>query len=212
MLIPSYYTHFYIEHNHGHHLNVATPNDASTAKMNQNLYAFWIQSVVGTYIKAWKLQIQLNKNRQQKFINLQNDMLWLTLFQLLFAAIITLKFGLIGLIFSIFSGIIGFLLLETINYIEHYGLLRGKTSTGRYERVTEQHSWNSDHTLGRLVLYELTRHSDHHYKSTKKYQTLSNHTTSPQLAFGYPTSMVIAFFPPLWFNIMNKRVPIKINF
>ncbi len=211
LLIPSYYTHFYIEHNHGHHLNVATPNDASTAKLNQNLYAFWFQSVVGTYSKAWKIQGEINKNNQQKFANIKNDMLWLTIAQIVYMTIIYLQFGLKGILFSLASGIVGFLLLETINYIEHYGLLRQKTASGRYERVTEQHSWNSNNLLGRLILYELTRHSDHHFKSTKKYQTLENHQSSPQLAFGYPTSMVIAFCPPLWFNIMNKRVPAEMK-
>ena len=211
LLIPSYYAHFYIEHNHGHHLNVATPDDASTARLNQNLYGFWFQSVVGTYKKAWQIQFKINRDAGKKFLNFQNDMLWLSLFQLMFPILIYLIFGLQGLMFSIFTGIVGFLLLETINYIEHYGLLRNKNKSGRYERVTEQHSWNSNHTLGRLILYELTRHSDHHAKSTKKYQTLENKQTSPQLAYGYPTSMVIAFFPPLWFTIMNKRVPNQIQ-
>ena len=105
------------------------------------------------------------------------------------------------------QGIIGFLLLETVNYIEHYGLVRFKMPSGRYERVRECHSWNSNHVVGRIVLYELTRHSDHHYKSSKKYQTLDYHDISPQMPYGYPTSMVLSFFPPLWFNIMNKRVP-----
>lgn len=85
--------------------------------------------------------------------------------------------------------------------------MRLKTEYGRYERVSEIHSWNSNHVVGRIVLYELTRHSDHHYKSSKKYQLLECYVKSPELPFGYPTSMVIAFFPPLWFGIMNKRVP-----
>lgn len=211
LLIPSFYAHFYIEHNYGHHLNVATPNDASTAKLNQNLYKFWFQSVVGTYKKAWEIQFKINTEANQKFVSLQNDMLWLTLFQLMLPASIYIIYGIQGLLFSLFAGIVGFLLLETINYIEHYGLLRIKNASGRYERVTEQHSWNSNHTLGRLMLYELTRHSDHHAKSTKKYHTLENKQTSPQLAYGYPTSMVIAFFPQIWFSIMNKRVPEQIQ-
>ncbi len=90
---------------------------------------------------------------------------------------------------------------------EHYGLLRLKKGSGRYERVKEMHSWNSNHIIGRIVLYELTRHSDHHYKSIKKYQLLDCHEDSPQMPFGYPTSMVMALIPPLWFRIMNKRVP-----
>jgi alkane 1-monooxygenase len=98
-------------------------------------------------------------------------------------------------------------MLETVNYIEHYGLLRKKLASGRYERVREVHSWNSNHVIGRIVLYELTRHSDHHYKSSKKYQVLDYYDISPQMPFGYPTSMVLSFLPPLWFKVMNSRIP-----
>ena len=120
---------------------------------------------------------------------------------------IFLVFGNLGFLFVLCAAITGFLLLETVNYIEHYGLLRGKTKSGRYERVKEIHSWNSNHVVGRIILYELTRHSDHHYKTSKKYQVLECHKESPQMPFGYPTSMVLALIPPLWFRIMNKRVP-----
>ncbi|MBT8394792.1 MAG: fatty acid desaturase, partial [Bacteroidia bacterium] len=116
-------------------------------------------------------------------------------------------FGAIGLLFAVLVAIVGFTLLETVNYIEHYGLLRLKTKSGRYERVKEIHSWNSNHIIGRIVLYELTRHSDHHYKASKKYQILDCHQESPQMPYGYPTSMVISLIPPLWFKLMNKRIP-----
>ena len=110
------------------------------------------------------------------------------------------------MLFSLGIAVIG-LLLEIVNYIEHYGLLRLKTKSGRYERVNEIHPWNSNHVVGRIVLYELTRHSDHHYKSSKKYQLLECHAKSLEMPFGYPTSMVISFCPPLWFSIMKKRIP-----
>ncbi|MFC7774864.1 alkane 1-monooxygenase [Flavobacterium sp. GCM10027622] len=207
LLIPSHYTHFFIEHNHGHHLHVSTPEDPSTAKLNQNLYAFWIQTVTGTYTKAWKIQKKLNEVNQINFLNIKNDMFWFTLIQIGYLVTIISIFGTKGFLVALFSGIVGLLLLETINYIEHYGLMRKQTPSGRYERVTEKHSWNSNHILGRIILYELTRHSDHHYKSQKKYQILEYHDVSPQMPYGYPTSMVLSFFPPIWFNIMNKRIP-----
>ena len=103
--------------------------------------------------------------------------------------------------------IIAFLFLECINYIEHYGLRRFKNESGRYERVQSYHSWNSNHSIGRIVLYELTRHSDHHFKSSKKYQLLDCHDDSPQLPYGYPASILLSFVPPLWFSIMNPLVP-----
>ena len=170
LLIPSHYTHFFIEHNHGHHLHVSTPEDPSTAKYNQNLYSFWIQTVTGTYSKAWQIQKMLNKIDNRSFLSIKNDMFWFAIIQAGYLLVIYYFFGFKGLLFAIFSGIVGFLLLETINYIEHYGLKRNQLASGRYERVTEKHSWNSNHVLGRIILYELTRHSDHHFKSQKKYQ------------------------------------------
>ena len=207
LLLPSFYMHFYIEHNFGHHLHAATPEDPATARYNQNVYSFWFTSTIRQYFNAWKIQMKLLKNNNRSFFSTKNDMLWYIIFQALYLVIITVTLGTSVLLFAIFSGIVGFILLETVNYIEHYGLLRQKTKTGRYERVKEIHSWNSNHVIGRIVLYELTRHSDHHYKSSKKYQVLDCHEESPQMPFGYPTSMVLSMIPPLWFKIMNKRIP-----
>ncbi|MEO0528680.1 MAG: alkane 1-monooxygenase [Bacteroidota bacterium] len=207
LLLPSLYMHFYIEHNFGHHANAATNEDPATAKYNQSVYSFWFTSVIRQYIGAWKLQLKMLKGEDHSFISLKNDMFWYTVFQLLYLTIVGFIFGKIGLLFALAAGTVGFLLLETVNYIEHYGLIRKKLPSGRYERVREIHSWNSNHVIGRIVLYELTRHSDHHYKSSKKYQILDYHDISPQMPFGYPTSMVMSFFPPLWFSVMNRRIP-----
>ncbi|MDP5082349.1 MAG: alkane 1-monooxygenase [Winogradskyella sp.] len=207
LLLPSFYMHFYIEHNFGHHLHASTPEDPATARFNQSVYSFWLTSTFRQYVSAWKIQNKLLKSNNFSFLSIKNDMLWYVVFQLVYLVLITLFFGTTALTFAIFAGIVGFVLLETVNYIEHYGLLRLKTKSGRYERVKEMHSWNSNHVIGRIVLYELTRHSDHHYQSSKKYQILDCHDKSPQMPFGYPTSMVLAMIPPLWFGIMNKRVP-----
>lgn len=207
LLLPSFYMHFYIEHNFGHHLHAATPEDPATARYNQTVYSFWLTSTTRQYFNAWAIQKRLLKNKNTSFFSVNNDMLWYTLFQIMYLVIVFTVFGETGVLFSIFSGIGGFILLETVNYIEHYGLLRHKTKSGRYERVKEIHSWNSNHVVGRIVLYELTRHSDHHYKSSKKYQILDCHDESPQMPCGYPTAMVLALIPPLWFYVMNKRIP-----
>ena len=211
LLIPSHYTHFFIEHNHGHHLHVSTPDDPSTARINQSLYAFWIQTVLGTYSKAWKIQRKLNKIENRSFFSLKNDMFWFTLIQLAYLLALYFFFGVFGFVIAFCAGVVGFLLLETINYIEHYGLRRNLLQSGRYERVTEKHSWNSNHILGRIMLYELTRHSDHHYKSQKKYQILEYHDQSPKMPYGYPASMVISLVPPLWFRVMNNRIPLEMK-
>ncbi len=206
LYLPCQYMHFFIEHNYGHHINVATPNDPATAKYKQNLYSFWITSVSKTYVSAWKIQLRLLRVSKLGFFSVKNDMMFYTFFQILFLFLIYYNYGLTITIFSLFMSIVSFLFLETINYIEHYGLMRKIKSNGRYERVKPHHSWNSNHTVGRIVLYELTRHSDHHFISSKKYQVLESIEDSPQLPYGYPTSILISFFPPLWFKIMNPRV------
>jgi len=207
LLLPSHYMHFFIEHNYGHHVDIATVEDPSTAVLNQSVYSFWITSSTRQYLKAWKLQIKLLKRKGSAFISFQNDMLWYAILQIVYLVTVFHYFNVLGFLVAFFAGIVGIIMLETVNYIEHYGLLRKKLPSGRYERVKEIHSWNSNHVIGRIMLYELTRHSDHHFKSSKKYQILDYHDISPQMPYGYPTSMVMAFFPPLWFWVMNKRVP-----
>lgn len=207
LLLPSLYTHFYIEHNFGHHLHAATKEDPATARYNQSIYSFWLTSVSRQYISAWKIQGSLLKADKVMFLSLKNDMFWGGLSQLCYLALVVVLFGFQTGIYAVIIATASFLLLESINYIEHYGLLRSKLASGRYERVQTIHSWNSNHVMGRIMLYELTRHSDHHYRASKKYQILDHHQESPQMPFGYPTSMVLALCPPLWFYIMNKRIP-----
>ena len=211
LLLPSLYMHFFIEHNFGHHLNAATHEDPATAKYNQTVYSFWITSVIRQYLSAWKLQSKLLKQHGTGVFSPKNDMFWYLIIQTVYLVLILFIFGPTGLLFALSAAIVGFLLLETVNYIEHYGLMRKRLPSGRYERVKEVHSWNSNHVVGRIVLYELTRHSDHHYKSSKKYQLLDYHDISPQMPYGYPTSMVMSFLPPLWFKVMNPRIPAEMK-
>jgi alkane 1-monooxygenase len=202
LLLPCLYMHFTIEHNYGHHKNVATKLDPATAKKGQSLYYFWITSVFGQYRNAWQIQMKFLKNKKTSFFSLENDLLLFLIYQGFYLATIYLFLGRGAMLIALLVGVISFLFLETINYIEHYGLKRKKIK-GKYERVQNRHSWNSDHILGRIILYELTRHSDHHFRASKKYQVLESLEDSPRLPFGYPMSMLVAFFPPLWFAIMH---------
>ena len=206
LYLPSQYMHFYIEHNFGHHINVATPEDPATARYKQTLYSFWVTSVIRTYISAWKIQLRLLRVSKKSFLSIKNDMIFYTLFQIIFLLFIYYNFGLYLTILSLVMSVVSFLFFETINYVEHYGLLRKKELSGRYERVKPHHSWNSNHTIGRIVLYELTRHSDHHFKSSKKYQVLESLEDCPHLPYGYPTSILLSLIPPVWFRIMNPLV------
>jgi alkane 1-monooxygenase len=133
-------------------------------------------------------------------------MILFSIVQLAFVAAVFFLFGTEVTAWLTLSAISGILLLETVNYIEHYGLQRRKVSPNRYENATPEHSWNSNHAIGRMVLFELSRHSDHHYMPSKKYQILDHHDHSPQLPTGYPGMMLLSFIPPLWCAVMNHRL------
>ncbi len=207
LLLPSLYMHFYMEHNYGHHLKAATPDDPASARYNETFYSFWLRSVSSQYRSAWLIQLKHNKAGNRALLSIHNDMLWYSIIQVSYIILIGLIFSWPTAALAITIAFVGFSLLELINYLEHYGLRRAQKKSGRYEVVREIHSWNSNHALGRILLYELTRHSDHHYRANKKYQVLDYHDVSPQLPYGYPTMMVIALFPPLWFKLVNKHVP-----
>ncbi len=206
LLMTSLYMHFNIEHNRGHHKHVGTPDDPSTARFGEPIFIFWFRSVFGTWISAWHIEFdRLRKLGKGKF-SIENEMLRMQLIQIGFMMAIFTVFGLKALIFFLLAAITGFLLLETVNYIEHYGLRRDKLENGNYERVMPKHSWNSDHIFGRILLFELSRHSDHHYKASRKYQILRYHEDSPQMPTGYPGMMILALVPPIWFSVMNPRI------
>jgi alkane 1-monooxygenase len=206
LLTPALYTHFYIEHNRGHHVWVSTPQDPSSAKLGENLYHFWLRSVYGTYINGWRLENDRLRRAGKPVLSFANEMIWLDACKIAYLFGVGWFFGWVGVGYAVLVAIVGFLLLETVNYIEHYGLSRKLLPNGFYEKVAPWHSWNSNHELGRIFLYELTRHSDHHYKATRKYQILRHFDESPQLPHGYPASMLLALVPPLWFAVMDKKV------
>jgi alkane 1-monooxygenase len=206
LLLPEFYMHFFIEHNLGHHKHVATPHDPATSRFGENIYAFFWRSVTQSYWSAWRIERKLLEKKGQAFWSLNNKMLRFQLMQIAYLLTIGLVFSWSIIIYAVLIGILGFLLLEAVNYIEHYGLQREQLASGKYEPIQPKHSWNSNHPLGRIVLYELTRHSDHHFKSTRKYQVLRHFDESPQLPYGYPAAILTALVPPLWFATMNKKV------
>lgn len=207
LLLTSLETHFLPYHNTGHHFDVATPEDAATARKNEWLFTFWFRSQISSYFKAWKLEKKRLTILKKAVISTNNKMIIYTIAQIAFVIIIYFFLGKTVLLYFLMAAIIGILLLETVNYIEHYGLLRKKKKSGRYEVVTLKHSWNSDHNFGRILLFELSRHSDHHHRANKHYQLLDSYESSPQMFTGYPGMMLLALVPPLWFAIMNKRLP-----
>lgn len=206
LLLTGLYTHFFVEHNRGHHKNVSTPLDPATSRFGESIYAFWFRSTVFSYLDAWRLENDRLRKTGTSVFSWKNIMIRFTVLEVAYLITITALFGWYGLLLSIGIAVFGFLMLESVNYIEHYGLQRKQLPSGRYEPVSPRHSWNSDHELGRIFLYELTRHSDHHFKATRKYQVLRRFEESPQLPTGYPGSILLSLVPPLWFGVMNERV------
>ncbi|MGL4631360.1 MAG: alkane 1-monooxygenase [Leadbetterella sp.] len=209
-LITVGYSHFTVEHNRGHHVHVATPSDPATSKKNQHVYAFWWQTLSGSLLSAWNLETKrLEKTGKSKW-NTENKV-WtgIALTMLFFITFSTLGWIVsaktVGIVFLYFivQSTIAVLSLECVNYIEHYGIVRKQKPDGRYERVNPLHSWNSNHTVSNLMLFNLQRHSDHHAYAVKPYQVLDHLDESPQLPFGYPLMIILSFFPSLWYSIMN---------
>ncbi len=206
LLMTSLYMHFFIEHNRGHHKNVSTDEDPASSRYGETIYAFFFRSVKDSWISAWHIEGERLKKVNQSFWSIHNEMLMYQVIQLTLLAVIGVVWGWLVMVYFIAAATIGFLLLETVNYIEHYGLRRKKIDDAYYEKVLPIHSWNSNHPIGRIMLFELTRHSDHHYMASRKYQVLRHFDDSPQMPTGYPGMMVLAFFPPLWFNVMHKQI------
>ena len=167
---------------------------------------FWIKSMIFSYISAWKLEAYRLFRKRKSFWSIHNEMIWFNVIHVSFTALIYFMFGLSGMIYFLIVAFMGMIVLETINYIEHYGLERNKNESGNYERVMPYHSWNSNHIIGRLMIFELSRHSDHHFKASRKYQILKSYDDAPQMPTGYPGMMILSLIPPLWFYVMNPRV------
>ena len=206
LLLSSLETHFLPYHNSGHHHNVATPKDPATARKGEIVFLFWFRSQIGSYLQAWKIENDRLHKKGKSFLSFSNKMLIYTLSQIALLAAIYYFFNVQTVLYFMAAAMIGILLLETVNYIEHYGLLRQLKENGNYERVQHHHSWNSNHILGRTMLFELSRHSDHHYKASKHYQLLDSMPESPQMLTGYPGMMLLALVPPLWFKVMHKQL------
>jgi len=206
LLLTSLYMHFIIEHNRGHHRRVGTPEDPASARYGEAVFLFWPRTIVLSFVSAWRIEVDRLRKEGKAPYGVHNEMIRSLAVQALFLLGIHYVFGAFVLGCFLGAALIGILLLETVNYIEHYGLGRAPNARGGYGRVQHHHSWNSDHAIGRLMLFELPRHSDHHWKASKKYQVLRSVDTGPQLPTGYPGMMLLSLVPPAWFAVMHPRI------
>lgn len=205
-LAPTFYGHFMIEHNRGHHVRVSTPEDPASSRFGESFYEFLPRTVAGSLTSAWHLEATRLKRAGKSPFTLKNDIInaW-ALSVVLWGALLAV-FGLSILPYLVIQAVFGFSLLEVVNYIEHYGLLRQKKDDGRYERCQPEHSWNANLVASNVFLYHLQRHSDHHAHPLRRYQVLRHFNEAPELPTGYAGMIVLAYLPPLYFRAMNKRV------
>lgn len=207
MLLTSVcYGHFFIEHNRGHHVQVSTLEDPSSARFGESFYFFYPRSVLGSYISAWRLEAIRLQQRQISFLNWHNQMFWFTALPMITFGLFWWIWGPLTALFFLVQAWIAFTILELTNYIEHYGLVRRRLDNGRYERVSHLHSWNASERSSNCFLFNLQRHSDHHEYASRRYQALQHYEDSPQLPTGYAGMLLLATLPPLWFAVMNPRV------
>jgi alkane 1-monooxygenase len=200
------YGHFFVEHNRGHHVRVATPEDPASSRLGESFWAFLPRTVVGGLRSAWELEQEAAARTGRRFWTLRNDVLtaW-AMSAVLFAALVAV-FGAGVLPWLLVQAVFGFSLLEVVNYLEHYGLLRARREDGRYERTAPRHSWNSNHVSSNVLLYHLQRHSDHHANPLRRYQSLRHFDEAPELPSGYATMIVLAYLTPLWRRVMDPKV------
>jgi len=200
------YGHFFIEHNRGHHVRVATPEDPASSRLGESFWAFLPRTVAGSLSSAWGIEgARLDRLGKSRW-SLRNDILGAWAMTIGLFAVLAIVFGPVVLPYLLIQAVLGFSLLEVVNYLEHYGLLRQKKEDGRYERCLPEHSWNSNNVASNVLLYHLQRHSDHHANPTRRYQALRHVDEAPQLPTGYAGMIVLAWVPPLWRRVMDHRL------
>ena len=205
-LAPVAYGHFFVEHNKGHHRHVATPHDPASSRMGESFYAFLPRTMTGSLRSAWAIERQRLERGGNPVWSVHNDNLQAWGMTVVLYGTLAAAFGWAVLPFLLIQAFFGAALLEVVNYLEHYGLLRQRNADGRYERCQPRHSWNSNHIVTNLFLYQLQRHSDHHANPTRRFQALRHFDDSPQLPSGYASMLIPAYLPFVWFKKMDPLV------
>lgn len=206
VLAVPFYGHFWVEHNRGHHRDVATPEDPASARMGESIYRFALREIPGAFTRAWTIEKDRLERRGSSAWNTNNQILQSMAISVVLQIGLLIAFGWLMIPFLLIHNIFAWWQLTSANYVEHYGLLREKDEQGRYRRCEPHHSWNSNHVYSNLVLFHLERHSDHHAHPLRRYQSLRHFDDLPTLPNGYFGSYLIAYVPWLWYRIMDKRL------
>jgi alkane 1-monooxygenase len=205
LLVMVGYGHFIVEHVRGHHVRVGTPDDPATAPRGMNVYRFVVRSVVGSFAHAWRLEVLRLQRTGRAAWHPTNWVLTGSLASILIAALAYVFGGGAGVLLFVLQAAWAIVLLEVINYVEHYGLERARIGD-RYEPVRPEHSWNADFAVSNWVLFNLPLHSDHHARMRRSYEELESMPSAPQLPAGYPSMVLLALVPPAWFAVMEPRL------
>lgn len=206
VLAQTFYGHFFIEHNRGHHVRVATPEDPASSRLGETVWEFMPRTMSGSLKSAWGLEKKRFARLNKSHWTIKNDVLNAWAFSILLWGALMIAFGWQIFPYLVLQAIIGIWLLESVNYIEHYGMLRAKLPSGRFERVNPGHSWNSNNIGTNVLLYHLQRHSDHHANPTRRYQALRDFKESPVLPTGYAGMIVLTWVPAIWRRVMDPKV------
>lgn len=205
LAVPAY-GHFWIEHNRGHHRDVATPQDPASSRMGESIYKFARREIPGAFHRAWMIEHERLCRKGVPVWSLHNEVLQSYLITIVLQVGLIAAFGWIMLPFLLLHNFFSWWVLTSANYIEHYGLLRATQADGKFERCQPHHSWNANHKYSNLLLFHLQRHSDHHANPTRRYQSLRHFEDLPSLPSGYYGMYIIAYFPSLWFKMLDPRL------
>jgi len=205
-LAVPFYGHFTVEHNFGHHKQVATPRDCASARMGESIYRFAAREMIGGLRRGWRIERARLARRGHGTWSFRNTILQSHLIALVIQGTLVLTLGWTALGFLLIHNAVAWFQLTSANYVEHYGLLRQRLPDGRRERCQPHHSWNSNHIFSNLLLFHLERHSDHHANPGRRYQSLRDFAAVPRLPSGYFGMFLLAYVPPLWFRVMDRRL------
>ncbi|MBV1883696.1 MAG: alkane 1-monooxygenase [Pseudomonadales bacterium] len=200
------YMHFEYFHLLCHHKIACTKDDFNAARKGHSAYQHLVRSFRGSIPFCWNHEVARLKNNNLNSINIHNKVLWFAFLPTLLLILITAIFGVQAAILFVSQAIISVVTLETVSYIQHYGLERSTLNSGRYEKTSLAHSWDSYNKISNLATFMIGRHSNHHMDPRRDFYKLESNTASPQLPYGYTVMVVSAFIPPLWRLLMDSRV------
>lgn len=201
LLSFSFDTTFAIEHVYGHHKYVSTPKDPGTAPRGRNVYSHIVLSTIGGNISAWKIETRRLDRKGKSHFGWSNVLIRGYLMSLVLLVLSATIAGLSGLLFTLITGLFGKALLEIVNYIEHYGLIRDEQSP-----VLPHHSWNTNKRISSWAMFNLTRHSHHHADGSVPFHLLKPYPDAPMMVTGYLGTIMLTLIPPLWFKLMAPKL------